>query len=129
VATSAGVLIYDGDCAFCTSCARWIERRWPDGGPSAVPWQRLGAQLGELGLDEAQVLEAAWWVDDDGPARGEVAIARALAATSNPTWRSLGRLLQLPSIESVTAPIYRTVVRHRHRLPGSSAACRIDERR
>src|SRR3712207_1142233 len=30
--------VYDGDCAFCTACARFIERRIP-ADVDVVPWQ------------------------------------------------------------------------------------------
>jgi predicted DCC family thiol-disulfide oxidoreductase YuxK len=126
---SSGVLIYDGDCGFCTTCAHWIEGHWPTDGPTAVPWQRLGAQLSELGLNEHQVAEAAWWVDDFGTASGEIAIAKALAATRTPLWRSVGRTLERPAISQAAAPIYRLVVRHRHRLPGASETCRVEDHR
>ena len=38
--------VYDGDCAFCTSCAQFIERRIPTGA-RVVPWQF--ADLAALG--------------------------------------------------------------------------------
>ena len=54
------VLIFDGDCGFCTTSARWIEAR----GARVQAWQTL--DLTELRLTVADVDEAAWWIDETG---------------------------------------------------------------
>ena len=55
------MLVYDGDCGFCTRCARWVGTR--SHGVEVVPWQTL--DLAALGLSEQQVRTAAYWLDDD----------------------------------------------------------------
>lgn len=114
------VLVFDGDCAFCTSCARVLERIGPQA--DVVAWQ--AADLGELGITAAQAAEAVRWVEADGMVRaGHEAIAAALATADRPGWRILGRALLLPGVSPLAAAGYRLVARNRHRLPGGTPAC------
>jgi predicted DCC family thiol-disulfide oxidoreductase YuxK len=125
--TSAGpLLVFDGDCGFCTASARWIAARWPAGSTARTV---AGASLDpgvrdRVGLTDDDLARAAWWVDDDRAWSGHLAVGRALAAATGP-WSLVGRLLLRPSVGWVAAPAYRVVVRFRHRLPGSSRACRV----
>jgi predicted DCC family thiol-disulfide oxidoreductase YuxK len=119
---SRPVLIFDGDCAFCTSCVRLMER-WIRPRAEAVPWQF--ADLAELGVSEAQASDAVQWVGVDGAVRsGHEAIAAMLRA-SGPAWRPLGRFLLLPGISALAAKLYELVAANRHRLPGGTPACRL----
>jgi predicted DCC family thiol-disulfide oxidoreductase YuxK len=114
------VLLFDGDCAFCTSCVGLVERRI---GPDAeiVAWQL--ADLAELGVSEEQAADALQWVESDGAVRaGHEAIA-AMLASSGPIWRIGGRILLLPGISWAAAHAYRLVATNRHRLPGGTPAC------
>ncbi|MFU8853960.1 thiol-disulfide oxidoreductase DCC family protein [Micromonospora sp. SL1-18] len=114
--------VYDGDCAFCTRCAEFIERRIPT--PARVlPWQF--ADLDALGLTVAECEEAVQWVGADGVrAAGPDAIARLLGA-SGPLWRIVGAGLRFPPVRAAAWPTYRWVARNRHRLPGGTAACAV----
>ena len=117
------LLIYDGDCAFCTACARWLAAHWQRSA-RAVAWQGLGArELDRLGLSAADVEQAAWWLDEHGRRfRSHLAIGHALAAARG--WRSVcGRLLLAPPFRWLAAGVYLLVVRWRHRLPGAIPAC------
>jgi predicted DCC family thiol-disulfide oxidoreductase YuxK len=114
--------VYDGDCAFCTSCARFVDRRIPTGA-RVVPWQF--ADLNALGLTVAQCEEAVQWVGGDGTwAAGPDAIAQLLG-DSTPRWRVLGGLLRVPPVRAAAWPAYRWVARNRHLMPGGTAACAI----
>jgi predicted DCC family thiol-disulfide oxidoreductase YuxK len=118
------IFVYDGDCAFCTSCARFAQRRVPT--PAAIePWQRL--DLPALGLIEAECEQAVQWVEPGrAPLAGPDAIA-ALLRTSHRAWRVAGRLLQLAPVRALAWPSYRWVARHRHRMPGGTAACALPQ--
>ncbi len=119
-------LVYDGDCAFCTSSARWVERHLPAGRAVVAPWQSL--DLDELGLTPADGDAAAWWVETDGRRRrGHRAIASSLRAIGG-LWAVLGVLLSIPPISWLAAGVYALVVRNRHRMPGATDACRIDQK-
>jgi predicted DCC family thiol-disulfide oxidoreductase YuxK len=117
--TKRPVLVYDGDCAFCTSCARLLERIGPKA--EIVPWQFT--DLAELGLTEKEAAEAVQWVPVAGPVRsGHEAIA-AVLGTARGIWKVIGRALLLPGISWVAARVYRLVADNRYRLPGGTPAC------
>lgn len=116
------MLLYDGDCAFCTRCAGLLERIGPDA--EIVPWQF--AALTELGVTEQQGSEAVQWVGVDGAVRsGHEAIA-AVLARAGWFWRALGRALVLPGVSWIAARVYRLVAANRYRLPGGTPACAVD---
>lgn len=122
ITTPLPVLVYDGDCAFCTSTAR-RGQRWL-GLEHVEPWQFL--DLDELGLTEEQCDEAVQWVAADGTiASAERAVGEALVAAGG-AWRWLGRLLLAPGIRSIAGVAYRWVARNRSRLPGGTPACSLD---
>lgn len=119
------VLLYDGDCAFCTSCARLIERIGPDAEIAA--WQLT--DLAELGVTEEQASEAVQWVQVDGAVRsGHEAIAGMLS-TAGRVWGIAGQVLLLPGVSWMAAKAYRMVADNRHRLPGGTPACGLPSAR
>lgn len=118
---SGPVLVFDGDCSFCTSCARFLERRL-EPGATVLAWQH--ADLDSLGVSEARAREAVQWVEADGAVRsGHEAIAAALRACG-PIWRLAGRLIVLPPISPLSARAYELVAANRGRLPGGTPACK-----
>lgn len=115
------VLIFDGDCAICTSCANWA-RRHVKGPVEIAPWQRI--DLATYGLSPRDTMAAAWWIDPSGRRhRGHAAVGRTLRACGG-WWRWAGRLLAVPPVSWVAALAYFVVARNRHRLPGATPACR-----
>ncbi len=78
-----------------------------------------------LGLTEADVSTAAYWVVDDGTLhRGHRGIGRALQ-TMGRLWVVIGRLMVTPPISWLAKPVYALVARFRHMLPGSTDACKL----
>ena len=125
VPTGSGLLIFDGDCGFCTSSAEWMSRGWRPG-PKAIAWQHLGPQtLADLGLTVEQVQQAAWWVDETGQRfSGYRAISKGLLACRG--WkRGAGAVISVPPFSWFAAAVYPLVVRYRYRLPGGTPACAI----
>jgi predicted DCC family thiol-disulfide oxidoreductase YuxK len=119
--TGLPVLVYDGDCGFCTTCARLGQRRLRL--PAVEPWQFL--DLDELGLTEAACREAVQWVATDGSvAAAEGAVIASLRHAGG-GWRWLGALLDLPGIRHLAALAYRLLARYRHRMPGGTPTCRL----
>ena len=117
----SGVLVFDGDCSFCTSSARVTGRIVKSA--LIVPWQR--ADLDALGVDPAAAVDALQWVDADGRvSAGAEAVARMLR-TGGLLWRTVGAVMLLPVVRQVAALVYRFVAKNRHRLPGGTPACRV----
>jgi predicted DCC family thiol-disulfide oxidoreductase YuxK len=117
------VLVYDGDCAFCRSCVRVLERIGPDA--EIVAWQLT--DLAELGITEGQAADSVQWVQIDGTVRsGHEAIA-AVLITAGRIWKIIGRMVLLPGISWMAAKAYRLVADNRYRLPGSTPACAVTD--
>lgn len=121
------VFLYDGDCAFCSSCARFIDRRIPTEA-GVVPWQ--WSSLDDLGVSPDEVDAAVVWVDD--PAHhtaGPHAISDLLRSSTRPWWRAAGVALSPPPVRWIAGFGYRWVSRNRHRMPGGTAQCSLPRAR
>lgn len=101
----------------------WISDRLDDA--IVRPWQSL--DLDEYGLTVADVESAAYWVDDatNQTHRGHRGIGRALEHAGG-LWRPVGWLIAHPPVGWIAQPAYRLIANNRHRLPGSTDACRVD---
>jgi predicted DCC family thiol-disulfide oxidoreductase YuxK len=116
------VLVYDGDCSFCAACARRIEG-WADGSIRVVPWQQ--ADLAALHLTADRCAAAVQFVAPDGTHAGGRAVAGALRECRQP-WRAVGHVLDWGPLRPPVEWAYVQVASRRHRLPGGTAACRLD---
>ena len=112
--------VYDGDCSFCTTCARFVERRVPTRA-RLIPWQF--ADLDALGLTAEQCRQSVQWVGD-GTAAGPDAIALLLSDAGR-WWTVPGAVLRRRPVQRAAWPVYRWVAGHRHLLPGGTAACSL----
>lgn len=118
------VLVYDGDCALCSSSARALER-WIAHRPTVVAWQH--ASLVDLGLTQEQCENAVQWVESDGSVlSAHLAVARVFVYGGRGWWL-IGRFLQLPGVRTVAGIAYRWVARNRHRLPGGTPTCSLSQ--
>lgn len=115
------ILLYDGDCGFCERSVAILRRL---AGPAlyAVAWQR--ADLAPLRVSPTQLRTEVVLVDGDQRFAGAVAFAVALRSAGGAP-ALIGWLIGRPGLRSVAAVCYRVIARHRHRLPGGSAVCRI----
>jgi len=117
------VLVYDGDCGFCSSSIRFIQR-WIPTRAAMVPWQR--APLASYGVTREQALEAVLWVAPCARvAEGPEAVA-ALLRDAGRGWRPLGVLLDWRPVRALAWPAYRWISRHRHQLPGGTPTCALN---
>jgi predicted DCC family thiol-disulfide oxidoreductase YuxK len=117
------VLLYDGDCAFCTSSVRLAERRV---GPRAevTAWQF--ADLDALGVTAERAEHELLWITPTGTVYGGAqAVAKLLMNGRRRAWAPLGALLTLPPVRQVAHVVYRLVADNRQRMPGGTAACAL----
>ncbi len=115
------LLVFDGDCGFCTSSARAAQRWWRL--EHVEPWQFL--DLASLGLTAEQCEQAVQWVGEDGDV---VSAERAVIAGmrhAGGVWGVLGRIMAVPGIRHVCGLVYRIIARNRHRMPGGTPACKL----
>lgn len=116
------MLVFDGDCGFCTWTVGKL-RRFMKPRADIVPWQLT--ELEPLGLTAQECLTAIQFVRPDGT---HVSGGRAAAATlkvSRQPWPIAGVLIDLPGFAQLTELAYRTVAANRYRLPGSTPACKL----
>ncbi|MFM7146075.1 MAG: thiol-disulfide oxidoreductase DCC family protein [Actinomycetales bacterium] len=119
---ATGLVVFDGDCAFCTRSVDWA-RRWIRPQVGFIPWQR--ADLGALGLTVEDCSAALQFVNSAGVVHAGGRAVCAMLEAGRVPWPLVGRLASLPGVRAVVDAVYRLVARHRHRLPGASAACAL----
>ncbi|MFT4030370.1 MAG: DCC1-like thiol-disulfide oxidoreductase family protein [Protaetiibacter sp.] len=116
------ILVFDGDCAFCTSWVGRLRELLPRF-PEALPYQWI--DYAELGLDEYDVTHYAWYVSPTRQLGGHLALSALLRAQRGCGWRFAGWLVATPPYSFLAAVGYRLVAANRHRLPGGTPACAL----
>jgi len=116
------VLVFDGDCAFCTT---WVNRlrEWLPRPPEAVPWQ--WTDLDAMGLTHEDVADFAWFLTSRHSYAGALAFAAILRGQPRIGLRFAGNLLATPPFSIVAALGYNVVGKYRHILPGGTPACAL----
>jgi predicted DCC family thiol-disulfide oxidoreductase YuxK len=117
-----GILIFDGDCGFCTTAVRWLDRVLP-AFPSAVPYQ--WTDLNGYGLSTQDAHERVWYVTATRQYGGHLALAAILRHQPTAALRGLGWLAIAPPWSWAAAAGYALVARFRYLLPGGTPACRV----
>ncbi len=116
------VIVFDGDCAFCTSSVAFLRARVrPDA--DIVPWQ--WAELDALGLTEQECRRAVQWVAADGTVSAGGRAVTAILLAGDRGWPVLGRLAGLRGARRLVDRAYDVVAANRSRLPGGTPACRL----
>ena len=121
MSTGRPLLVFDGDCAFCTTWAR-RGQRWL-GLDHVEPWQFL--DLDTLPVTEAECRQAVQWVSADGSVASAHDAVIAALRNAGGGWALLGRVVGLPGVRMCAAIVYRLVARYRYRMPGGTTACRL----
>jgi predicted DCC family thiol-disulfide oxidoreductase YuxK len=118
--TAQPLLVFDGDCAFCTT---WVNRGKSilPVFPASEPWQWL--ELDDYGLTRHDVTHYVWYLAGERRFRGHAAVAAVLRTQPTFGWRFLGNLLVTPPFSWAAAVGYAFIARFRHRLPGGTPVC------
>jgi predicted DCC family thiol-disulfide oxidoreductase YuxK len=119
-------LIFDGDCAFCTTSATWLaDRLHRADGPNArlVPWQFT--DLAALGTTPERSQREVLWVRPDGEISGGAAAFSDWLRFRGGPYGVVGGVMGLPGVRRLAAAVYRLVAQNRDRMPGGSPACAL----
>ena len=117
-------LVFDGDCGFCTSSARWLARRLSGSGSvdaRLVPWQ--DTDLEALGTDAARARREVLWAPPEGDVLGGAQAVAGWLRHSGQPWTTAGRVMDWPGVRVIASRAYRLVADHRDKLPGGTPAC------
>jgi len=118
------VLIFDGDCGFCTTTANYIERR--SSTPISVhPWQFI--DVSQFGLTQTQVSAKVYFVVKGKAFAGHEAFAQILISQRNILLRAIGHTMMAPPVSWLARPGYALVAKYRHKLPGGTPACKMPQ--
>ncbi|MEE1753097.1 thiol-disulfide oxidoreductase DCC family protein [Streptomyces sp. SP18CS02] len=114
------VVVYDGDCGFCTASVEAARRRLH---PSCefTAWQ--SADLDLLGVSQERAEYEALWVAPSGEVHGGAQAVAKLLMNSGRAWGVLGAVLTLAPVRWIAHGAYRIIAINRRRLPGGTAAC------
>jgi predicted DCC family thiol-disulfide oxidoreductase YuxK len=117
----AGTLFFDGNCGMCTRAVYAILRWDRSGSLRAETLQSAGAPR-RLGIPASRILDAARWLDDSGDVYSGAKAMNAAVSTAFGTRLPL-LIYRIPAIRSLEDVVYRWIVRHRYRFPGTTPYC------
>ena len=120
--STAVLLVFDGDCAFCTTWVNRLEAILPVF-PHASPWQWL--DLDQYGLTTDDVHDYAWVITPHRQFAGHLAFSALLRMQPTAVLRFAGHILATPPFSWVAALGYKFISANRHRLPGGTPACAL----
>ena len=119
-------LVFDGDCAFCTSSATWVAERLhrrDRADARLVPWQFT--DLEALGTSSERTRREVLWVTPAGDIYGGAEAFAEWLKFRGGAYAVPGRAMGLPGVRRLAAAVYRLVARNRSRMPGGSPACAL----
>ena len=122
----ATVLLFDGDCAFCSTSARLLQR-WVRPDCLVLPYQHVDLVMWHVTADRAaaEVLLVRRELDTVSISGGARAIAEVLRTGRQP-WPAVGAALRAPGIAVAADLGYRWIAANRYRLPGGTPECALD---
>lgn len=120
--SETAVLIFDGDCGFCTTTANYIKAN------SSVaieihPWQWI--ELAAYGLTKAQASLKVQMFANGKTFGGHKAFAKLLRIQKQWWFKLLGGILVIPPFSWGARVGYYFIAKYRHKLPGGTPACAL----
>ncbi|MEO0067399.1 MAG: hypothetical protein RJB63_524 [Actinomycetota bacterium] len=119
---SKPVLVFDGDCGFCTTTANWIKKN------SRVAFEITPYQWTDLyqyGLTTEEAAAKVQLVIGDKVFAGHYCMSKLLLIQPNPLLKLIGALMVMPGAEPISAKIYTWIATNRQKLPGGTPACKM----
>ena len=116
----SAVLVFDGDCGFCTSCVNFVTR-WICPDVEIVPWQET--DLAAIGLTAVECAQALQFVECDGSTFSGSRAVTAMLRTAPRPWPWIAAVGDAPVIRRIADVGYRVIANNRSRLPGATPAC------
>jgi predicted DCC family thiol-disulfide oxidoreductase YuxK len=116
------VLIFDGDCGFCTTTANYIKKHTST--PMEIhPWQWI--DLSAYGLTKEQASAKVQVYEDGKNYAGHAAFAKILRLQKQWWFKLLGAILVIPPFSWGARVGYHFVAKYRHKLPSGTPACEL----
>jgi predicted DCC family thiol-disulfide oxidoreductase YuxK len=116
------VVLYDGDCRFCTVQSRHLAALARPGAVEMVNFQAPGALDRFPGLTHAACMTAMHLVTPDGRVyKGFEAAVRAVATRPVLGW--FAYLYYLPGLRQLCDAVYRFIAARRYRIMGRTGGC------
>lgn len=116
-----GTLFFDGKCGMCTRAVASILKLNRTGGLRTEPLQGPGVAE-RLGIPPSQLLDSARWQGESGTVYSGAEAMNAAVSTGLGNRLPL-LLYRLPGIRHLEDAVYRWVVAHRYRFPGTTPYC------
>ena len=116
------VLIFDGDCGFCTSTANYLAKhsKVPI---QVIPWQYV--DFTNLPITKEDCADQVYLLVDGKPNGGHEGFAMTLRVQPSAVVRFIGAAAMSPALRWFAKPTYRLVAKYRHKLPGGTPACKL----
>jgi predicted DCC family thiol-disulfide oxidoreductase YuxK len=116
-----GILFFDGHCGMCTRARDQLLKLNRTGLLETEPLQRPGTAE-RLGIPASRLLESVWWLDSSGAVYAGAEAANAALSVGLGTALPL-LCYRIPGVRFVEDAVYRWVVAHRYRFPGTTPYC------
>jgi predicted DCC family thiol-disulfide oxidoreductase YuxK len=116
-----GTLFFDGACGMCTRAKDLLLRFDRAGNIATQPLQSPGTAQ-RLGITPASLLDSLRWLDSSGTVYSGAEAANAALSAALRTRIPLA-IYRIPGIRFIEDVVYRWVVAHRYRFPGTTPYC------
>jgi predicted DCC family thiol-disulfide oxidoreductase YuxK len=116
-----GTLFFDGACGMCTRSRNLLLKMDRTGKLRTETLQSPGAAQ-RLGIAPTSLLESVRWLDSSGTVYSGAEAANAALSAATGTRIPLV-IYRIPGIRFIEDAVYRWVVAHRYRFPGTTPYC------
>jgi predicted DCC family thiol-disulfide oxidoreductase YuxK len=116
------VLVFDGDCGFCTTTANWIKKN-SKVAIEIAPYQ--WTDLNQYGLTTDEAAAKVQLVVGDKVFAGHYCMAKLLLIQPNVLLKALGSVMVATGLNPISAKVYEWIAANRQKLPGGTPACKM----